>query len=640
LMWGMADGIRTVYPQAIYPTLYFIEPAQVGYLKITVRDSSSSPLYHAYTTVVNSHKCGFTNLDGLQSFGWLLPGTYSVNVHKDLYLDSILTNITVVAGETTNASINLRTYPPYGEIYGLITDNMDFPVIGAIVVVNGLGITDTTDENGYYSFDSLGTGYYDFYVSHARHTDTTVIDAAVPYYDSSEVNALIMVLPPTTINVPDDIASVNDAVDLAVYGDTILIAPGIYRENIQRFNKELRLIGRGGRDSTIIEQASSGSPIVNIGGELSLALIEGITFQNSSGASAILVDGTSISIRNCRFYNNHSYYGGAITGSTNGVLDISDNIFTENHADYNSGAVGVSEMVLWAANNRFESNSAGTGGAVCVSLSANFMLYKNIFYNNSAVLRGSAVYIADCHHGGEIINNTVAFNSCSDSTGSTIKLDNVESISIINNIISQNAGDGINGLYNYPEPTATYNDVWGNSPDYVNVNPGDGSISEDPLFAGGEPYSLHLTSGSPCIDSGDPDYLQDPDTTRADMGALYFHHQITRCPYILGDINASGTPNGIDVTYGVRYFKGGPVPPVTCDNCSEAPPFYAAGDVNGSCTFNGIDISYMVNYFKGGSALHPCPDCPPIAGDRRTSVGVREEAIPENLKTQEGLLSR
>jgi len=37
------------------------------------------------------------------------------------------------------------------------------------------------------------------------------------------------------------------------------------------------------------------------------------------------------------------------------------------------------------------------------------------------------------------------------------------------------------------------------------------------------------------------------------------------CQYVVGDINNNGALNGIDVTYGVGYFKGGPLPPYSCE---------------------------------------------------------------------------
>jgi hypothetical protein len=81
------------------------------------------------------------------------------------------------------------------------------------------------------------------------------------------------------------------------------------------------------------------------------------------------------------------------------------------------------------------------------------------------------------------------------------------------------------------------------------------------------------------------------------------------CLYILGDVNGNLVFNGIDVTYSVGYFKGGNVPPYSC-NCNGT-IWFVAGDVNGNCQFNGIDVTYMVSYFKGGLPPTPCPECPP-----------------------------
>jgi hypothetical protein len=91
---------------------------------------------------------------------------------------------------------------------------------------------------------------------------------------------------------------------------------------------------------------------------------------------------------------------------------------------------------------------------------------------------------------------------------------------------------------------------------------------------------------------------------------------VSGCVYVPGDINGNGSANGIDVTYGVAFFKGGNVPPLDCGSpvgpCQQASPFYAAGDVNGNCAFNGIDITFYVAYLKGlQPALRNCDTCPP-----------------------------
>ncbi len=83
------------------------------------------------------------------------------------------------------------------------------------------------------------------------------------------------------------------------------------------------------------------------------------------------------------------------------------------------------------------------------------------------------------------------------------------------------------------------------------------------------------------------------------------------CDYVVGDVNGSDSYNGLDITYGVAFFKGGPVPPYECE-CTPGNIWYVAGDVNNSCSYNGLDITYGVAYFKGGSDPIPCEDCPPI----------------------------
>jgi hypothetical protein len=87
------------------------------------------------------------------------------------------------------------------------------------------------------------------------------------------------------------------------------------------------------------------------------------------------------------------------------------------------------------------------------------------------------------------------------------------------------------------------------------------------------------------------------------------------CMYLVGDINGSGQANGVDVSYGVNYFKGsGDPPPVICPDCPDpGQELYAAGDVNANCIFNGVDITYFVNYLKGtGPGLGFCHSCPPV----------------------------
>lgn len=82
--------------------------------------------------------------------------------------------------------------------------------------------------------------------------------------------------------------------------------------------------------------------------------------------------------------------------------------------------------------------------------------------------------------------------------------------------------------------------------------------------------------------------------------------------YIVGDVNGSDHYNGLDITYGVAYFKGGPEPLCPDFPIGDCNSWNYCGDVNANCDYNGLDITYGVAYFKSGSPEPmPCPDCPP-----------------------------
>ncbi|OGC92095.1 MAG: hypothetical protein A2W25_17170 [candidate division Zixibacteria bacterium RBG_16_53_22] len=142
------------------------------------------------------------------------------------------------------------------------------------------------------------------------------------------------------------------------------------------------------------------------------------------------------------------------------------------------------------------------------------------------------------------------------------------------------------------------------SPAADTIQPGDSlvaTVTFDARFVGSGRYDGEIRMAS-----------NDPDSPNLDAGAvLVVFSSGPNCSYIPGDINNSGEANGIDVTYGVSYLKGGSPPPYSCD-CPPHGVFYICGDVNGNCSFNGIDITYYVAYLKGMQpALIYCEDCPP-----------------------------
>jgi hypothetical protein len=134
-----------------------------------------------------------------------------------------------------------------------------------------------------------------------------------------------------------------------------------------------------------------------------------------------------------------------------------------------------------------------------------------------------------------VINNIICNNA-----GDGIKM-NTEwvQLNVINNIITNNGGYGINYMDTIEPTTISYNDVLGNTlGSYNGITAGTGDISEDPLFADQTKGNFHLKStagrcngsnwvidpeDSPCIDAGDPfsAYSNEPEPNggRINMGA-------------------------------------------------------------------------------------------------------------------------
>jgi hypothetical protein len=127
---------------------------------------------------------------------------------------------------------------------------------------------------------------------------------------------------------------------------------------------------------------------------------------------------------------------------------------------------------------------------------------------------------------GTLINNTIVHNTCCGLEYRTF--DEGLDPGVKNNIFAYNGRYGIAVEGSFTTFTVTHNDVFQNTcgnyggtlSDQTGVN---GNISANPLFinnVGDISGNYHPGSGSPCIDSGDPDpTYNDHDGTRNDMGA-------------------------------------------------------------------------------------------------------------------------
>jgi hypothetical protein len=355
------------------------------------------------------------------------------------------------------------------------------------------------------------------------------------------------------LNVPEDYETIQSAIRSSDDGDTVLVQPGTYVENIS-FSRDIvvgsLLLTTGGKayiDSTIIDGNQNGC-VVFINSSTADAKLIGFTIQNGTGISinsqvfggGILMIQSDAVIEHCSIRNNHIAAdnnipcGGGIAFfglSRNSPIIRDCEIYMNSSTGYGGGIAVVLECRPTFERVIIRDNSADIGGGIYIDD------YSDVAINHCAIINNTSGFIgggitADTNSRINLINVTIAGNSSDGYVGGIILNGNVQ-INLQNSIIWDNNPDEIYFTEgddpNYA--ALSYCDLEGDEEGIIindngEVDWGGGNINSDPLFLDPENGDYHLTQHSPCIDAGNPASPEDPDRTTADMGAFYFNQLI------------------------------------------------------------------------------------------------------------------
>lgn len=305
-----------------------------------------------------------------------------------------------------------------------------------------------------------------------------------------------------TIHVPADYATIQGAIDAAVDGDLVLVAPGVYVENIDFLGKAITLQSEAGADVTIIDGGSctTGDDFCSV-----------VTFSSGEMRNSVL-DGFTLTGGTGRYIQRYLGFvrvqidmgGGAFC--LNASPTIKNCIITDNH--------------LWAdVPGPYFDELGGTkgGGIYCQNASPNItncMIVGNSVDGTCwAGYEGTAMY-CNPRSAPKITHCTISGNNATAPASSI----SASPYTVITNCILWD-DDPIGGT-----PQIRYSDV-----NEVWPPTGIGNINEDPLFVDPENGDYHLSKGSPCINAGifawtfkDIDGQQRPFGPGFDMGADEF----------------------------------------------------------------------------------------------------------------------
>jgi len=306
-------------------------------------------------------------------------------------------------------------------------------------------------------------------------------------------------------------ATITKAHTVANKGDLIKVLPGNYTESLV-IEKAVEISSTAGPAQTIIRSASKASAVFCRGEGVKGGSLVGFTLTGGGGANnpgynrygggfAINAPaGTTFEVKNCIIRNNSDAgitFGGGFHVTGGSTLKLTNSLVHSNAAWANGGAALIEGANLIAdrctivtnTNNGFNRIGGISGAGNC-----NIQIKNSILWNNSTNQYGS-------FSSGPGGNATFTF-SYSIVQGGT---------------------------------TAT---VGGNTKTLVNT--GTGCLTSDPKFA--ETTNYTLGTGSPAINTGDPNAAQDADGSRADMG----WDSVSACPD--DDFDGDGVSNGKELT--------------------------------------------------------------------------------------------
>jgi hypothetical protein len=312
----------------------------------------------------------------------------------------------------------------------------------------------------------------------------------------------------TIINIPEDYNQIQIGINVSTDGDTILVQPGTYYENINFNGHNITVCSLflTTQDSfyieqTIIDGSQEGRVVTFETNENSTASLTGFTLKNGNvygptypenRGGGISIDSSSPTLTNLIVASNQAVAAGGISFWDNANATLDHVIVEDNYSYDNSGGIHISNSYPTISNSIIKNNFASSKSGGIGFSSSSPTLTNTLIVNNTAGDKGGAMYLSS-EAWPIMVNVTICNNS---SAWSAIHCDTGSRPNLINCILWNNSPDEI--LFDNGDAIViSYSNVrngWG----------GTGNINEYPLFTGTGNNQYSLQEASPCVDAGIP----------------------------------------------------------------------------------------------------------------------------------------
>ncbi len=203
-----------------------------------------------------------------------------------------------------------------------------------------------------------------------------------------------------TTEVPDDHATIQNAIDASISGDVICVDEGTYTETVDFNGRDVEVLGLAGPEWTVIDAAHTGSVVTFASGEGVGAVLQGFSLVNGAAddGAGVLVDGAAPTLRELVVRDCQANTHGGGVAVFDGTLSLSDSVVSANYAFTGRGGgiyVEASNAVISGLEVQFNSAGDGGGGLAAHAADGAVEIADSAFLSNSAYLAGGGIYVTD-----------------------------------------------------------------------------------------------------------------------------------------------------------------------------------------------------------------------------------------------------